>query len=183
MDFRAFLKKYDHNERQLVTKVAIGQPCRPGDACNGIMEYEALWDTGATHSSINPSAARECGLIPCGMGIVARPGKPGGEHTPFSMASLALRLPANDGVVFPNVFLVELECPEHDVLIGMDIISLGDFCLSNVGGEMWFSFRLPSIQRIDLTISPKPIAPCTCSHEETPYGDCCNNLARTTYLT
>ena len=36
-----------------------------------------------------------------------------------------------------------------DVLIGMDIITLGDFSITNVGGKTIFSFRVPSTETID----------------------------------
>ena len=40
-----------------------------------------------------------------------------------------------------------------DVLIGMDIINLGDFAVTNNGGATAFSFRFPSIEKIDFTTS------------------------------
>ncbi|MCK4676717.1 MAG: SEC-C domain-containing protein [Bacteroidales bacterium] len=36
-----------------------------------------------------------------------------------------------------------------DMLIGMDIITLGDFSVTNVGGKTVFSFRTPSVKMID----------------------------------
>lgn len=36
-----------------------------------------------------------------------------------------------------------------DILIGMDIITLGDFAITNVGGKTVFSFRTPSTKMID----------------------------------
>ena len=36
-----------------------------------------------------------------------------------------------------------------DILIGMDIISKGDFAISNYNGKTQFSFRLPSQQDVD----------------------------------
>jgi hypothetical protein len=35
-----------------------------------------------------------------------------------------------------------------EMLIGMDIISMGDFSVTNVGGKSCFSFRIPSIKEI-----------------------------------
>ena len=40
-----------------------------------------------------------------------------------------------------------------DVLIGMDIINLGDFAVTNNGGATAFSFRFPSMEKIDFTTS------------------------------
>lgn len=41
----------------------------------------------------------------------------------------------------------------------MDIISRGDFAVTNFAGKTTFSFRVPSIQRIDFVeeTKPKPI--------------------------
>ena len=36
-----------------------------------------------------------------------------------------------------------------DVLIGMDIITLGDFSITNVNGKTVFSFRIPSTETVD----------------------------------
>ena len=47
-----------------------------------------------------------------------------------------------------------------EVLIGMDIISQGDFAVTNKGGKTVFSFRFPSVECIDFVkepFKPKPI--------------------------
>lgn len=38
---------------------------------------------------------------------------------------------------------------EFDVLIGMDIITRGDFAISNFNGKTLFSFRSPSVASVD----------------------------------
>lgn len=43
-----------------------------------------------------------------------------------------------------------------DLLIGMDIISLGDFAITNVNGKTIFSFRLPSVSIIDFNCTENP---------------------------
>ncbi len=43
-----------------------------------------------------------------------------------------------------------------DLLIGMDIISRGDFAISNFAGKTTFSFRVPSTKRIDFVEESKP---------------------------
>lgn len=39
--------------------------------------------------------------------------------------------------------------PGSDVLIGMDIISQGDFSITNQSGTTVFSFRVPSLHTVD----------------------------------
>jgi uncharacterized protein YchJ len=45
------------------------------------------------------------------------------------------------------------ECEDNQghfgIIIGMDIISHGDFSISNYNGNTTFTFRLPSVQEID----------------------------------
>lgn len=36
-----------------------------------------------------------------------------------------------------------------DVLLGMDIISAGDFAITNYNGQTWWTFRVPSNEPID----------------------------------
>lgn len=39
--------------------------------------------------------------------------------------------------------------PGSDVLVGMDIISMGDFSITNQNGNTVFSFRVPSCHTVD----------------------------------
>ena len=56
----------------------------------------------------------------------------------------------------PNGYLIsnlEVYCSDiddYDVLIGMDIIALTDFCISNQDGNTLFSFNLPAKGNIAL---------------------------------
>ena len=51
------------------------------------------------------------------------------------------------------------------MLVGMDIIGLGDFAVSNFQDRTAFSFRMPSQEEIDLTPPPPKVGrndPCPC---------------------
>jgi hypothetical protein len=56
----------------------------------------------------------------------------------------------------------------------MDIISLGDFAITNVGGESCMSFRTPSLLTIDYVVEANKIAwarvgrndPCPCGKKK-----------------
>jgi len=60
-------------------------------------------------------------------------------------------------VVLPNNIVVsevlvcdsEIGAQKIDVLIGMDVILLGDFAVSNYQGETTFTFRIPSQKKTD----------------------------------
>ena len=54
-----------------------------------------------------------------------------------------------NGVRFPGVRVSEGKIAGADILIGMDIISSGDFALTNRDGKTTFTFRYPSIADID----------------------------------
>jgi hypothetical protein len=58
-----------------------------------------------------------------------------------------------DKTTISNLTVVEIDSTgAYDVIIGMNIIGLGDFALSNDHGKTLFSFRLPAGNRpIDFT--------------------------------
>lgn len=103
----------------------------------------AIWDTGATASVITSKVAKALSLVPVGMTEVHTAG---GVRT-CNVYIVDLRLP-ND-VYIPNVQVTEAEMTTNDVLIGMDIITLGDFALTNFGGKTRFTFSIPSTRVID----------------------------------
>ena len=59
-----------------------------------------------------------------------------------------IRLPNSVGI--PGIPVSRSVLPsEADILVGMDIISLGDFAVTNHNGLTKFSFRVPSVDHID----------------------------------
>lgn len=109
-----------------------------------LKEFTAIWDTGATNTAISKKVAEECGLIPTGQAI---------SNT------------AN-GTCTVNTYLIDLNLPNNitlggvtateftsvggsDLLIGMDIIGIGDFAISNFENKTAFSFRCPSMAKTD----------------------------------
>lgn len=63
---------------------------------------------------------------------------------------IALFLPGEVLVHGIEASNVEIKKELHvDVLIGMDVISLGDFAISNEGDATSFTFRIPPLKRID----------------------------------
>jgi hypothetical protein len=107
------------------------------------VELMAIWDTGATNSVITKSAAKKCGLIPVGVENVS--GVTGTSRVAAYFVTVNL----------PNNITMDLrvtegeDCIGCDVLIGMDVISKGDFCVTNRNGLTVLSFRYPSIETTD----------------------------------
>ena len=54
------------------------------------------------------------------------------------------------GKVQLNLEVYCSDIDDYDVLIGMDIIALTDFCISNQDGNTLFSFNLPAKDNIAL---------------------------------
>lgn len=106
--------------------------------------FKAVWDTGATSTSITPNVVSQCGLKPTGMINMSTAN--GMRRAETFIVNVALQ----NGMVVEqvNVAVSEL-APGIDVLIGMDIITLGDFAITNRNGRTVFSFRVPSQAEYD----------------------------------
>ena len=112
---------------------------------NDMTVGRALWDTGASGSCISKDIVSKLKLIPTGMCTV---------KTPSGIADVYTYLV---NIVLPNSVLIkDVRVMESEIgnqglgaLIGMDIITLGDFALSNKDGKTTFSFQIPSQTEID----------------------------------
>lgn len=115
----------------------------------------ALWDTGATMSGITKELARELGLEPFSMTSISTAG---GLVSDVPVYRINFILSSNTNAEFPagvvfeiendvkffNVHITEL--PDNigfDFLVGMDIITQGDFSITNKDRNSCISFRIP----------------------------------------
>jgi len=160
----------------------LSYPKPPSPEAVGAREYTAIWDTGATSSVITQKIASDCGLKPIG---IAKVQTAKGETTaPVYLASIFLP----NKVVIPQLRMIEgIIAGDAEVLIGMDIISQGDFAVTNKDGKTTFSYRWPSIERIDFVKQKPSVAapqiskpspkvgrndPCPCGSGK-KYKKCC----------
>jgi hypothetical protein len=123
----------------------------PDDA--NCKEYNAIWDTGATNSAITEKLIQECQLSPIGIVEVQY----GGGPQRSNQYLVNIWLP--NKTVISNVKVTKVSITGADVIIGMDIIGGGDFAVTNVNNQTVFSFRFPSVERIDFVkkpFKPKP---------------------------
>ena len=105
---------------------------------------KALWDTGATNTLISSKIVTELELKPCGKsGFSSANGV-----VETNLYEIHLGVPTA-GVVC-NILALEKDDEDYEVVIGMDVISQGDFAFSNHDGRSTFSFRLPSQEEIVL---------------------------------
>ena len=105
----------------------------------------ALWDTGATKTCISQAVVDRLGLKPVSQTMVRTPS--GERLLNVYIADVVLR--NNVKIVDWMVIGSEIGNQEIDLLIGMDIITLGDFAVSNSDGKTQFSFCIPSLGKID----------------------------------
>lgn len=155
MQHLAFTTRYKGRARVLLNKVNVCLPVTPEEAQTQkveFREYIAIWDTGATHSAITKRVADDLGLKSTGI-VEVRYGD-GKASTNTYLVNIAL--PNN--VMVPHVRVTEAQLiPDDNVsddkqpqlLIGMDIIGLGDFAVTNANNKTTFSFRIPSVEEID----------------------------------
>jgi hypothetical protein len=136
-------------------------------------QAKAIWDTGATGSVITQQIAATCGLKPIGM---TKTSTANGERD-SEVFLIDVMLPNN--VVFNQLRVTcgDLGAKGPDMLIGMDIIGHGDFAVTCHGGKTTFSFRLPSMDRIDFLKAEKKHVgrndPCPCGSGK-KLKSCCN---------
>ena len=106
--------------------------------------YTALWDTGSSMTVISDSLATELGLAKAGE---LDADTAGGKYKANKYV-ISISLPNRLNIENVMVSSGKLG-PGIDILIGMDIIGLGDFAISNVNNKTVFSFRFPSTRVID----------------------------------
>jgi hypothetical protein len=114
-------------------------------------KFNAIGDTGATGSVISKKVVEVCGLKPVGMVEVHTAG--GICNSEVYLVSVALPNEVCFSVV--RATKAAFLSPGLDVLIGMDIITQGDFALTHFQGKTCFSFRVPSCEKIVFNNAPE----------------------------
>ena len=103
----------------------------------------AIWDTGAMSTTISPLLAQKLGLVSFGK----------------------VKMQHANGEAIVNTYIINLLLPNKmevstlpvmegamsdvDILIGMDVITLCDFAITNKDGKTIFSFDIPSCHETD----------------------------------
>ena len=180
--FHALTIKYNGLTNRIITDVAICSafdPMQHQTPPFPLHNTTALWDTGATGSVITTSTVQALKLVPTGTTNVNHAG--GSNQTNTYVVNFFL--PNKVGLVGIRVS----ECPniagDFGAIIGMDIITKGDFALTNVSRQTWMTFRIPSISTMDYVEEAKRLkalpdnsigrnAPCPCGSGR-KYKKCC----------
>ena len=140
------IKAFTHDYPGLV--VALETRCsvsvfNPLEHLPKTLKFKALWDTGAMASVISSNVVHSLGLKPVGK---ARVFHANGESMVYTYL-INISLPNN--IDFSSLLVTEGMLSDTDVLIGMDIISKGDFAITAFDGNTKLSFQVPSTHEID----------------------------------
>ena len=156
----AFTIKNQTKVRVLRTSVKISLPYSKEELKekNSLLkDYFAIWDTGATGCVITKKVVDELGLKPVGITEMQHAG--GRSTTNIYLVNIYLP----NGIIIPHVKVSEAiltndGIPENyhsNVLIGMNVINLGSFAVSNVNDKTTLSFQVPSSFEIDFVPDAK----------------------------
>jgi len=100
------------------------------------IKVAAIWDTGATTSLVNDKIVKSLQLKEIGIAQVKHVA--GATAFPIHLAAIeiegGMKITEHRLVSFPSIHA-------FDMIIGMDIIALGKFCIENKNGNTVFSFK------------------------------------------
>ena len=133
----AFKSEYSNLSLRLITDVEIYDVSQFPQKT----KVAALWDTGAMISAITPEIANKLNLVPFNRvkvnGI--------NNSSIANVVKVSITLP--NQVVLNNYNVAVCNLVQNvDFLIGMDIIQLGDFSISNGEGKTLFTFSMPPFE-------------------------------------
>lgn len=141
----AFTQSFDHLAMRLLTNCGVSKPFNPFDGSKPELPIGclALWDTGATVSAITKELANKLGLLPFSRMDVSH----AGGTSIANLYKVNIYLP--NRVAFHSITVMEAVLNKCDALIGMDIISNGDFVITNRNKKTIFSFQIPPTHEYD----------------------------------
>jgi hypothetical protein len=147
-----------------------------------VLPTTGIWDTGATGSVITKSTATALKLLPINITRVR------GVHGVKEVNVYFVKITLNNKNITLRTQVTE--CDELSannsvgMLIGMNIVAMGDFAITNYLCQTTMSFRVPSLQKIDFVAGlkvgtqlvkdklPSRNDPCPCGSGK-KYKHCC----------
>jgi len=139
----AFFIEYPNIALELFTEVILFNPAE----MDTHIKTFALWDTGATISSIAPGVVKKLCLEPIDSVIIE------GVNSLERCDLILVHVGLPNGLIVPSIkpSVCNFGPPELEFIIGMDIIKFGDFMIANSRGKTLFSFAAPPLPiRINL---------------------------------
>ena len=144
----SFTVSFNGKAKALITSINIYNTGDKNHNFKSVKDsYNALWDTGSNMTVISNALAEALNLNPVGEMLVDSVN--GKFRTKKYVISITLPNKLNiENLVVSSGNLG----PGIDLLIGLDLITLGDFSITNVNNRTVFSFRFPSTKVIDYVI-------------------------------
>lgn len=141
----AFTFRHSRLTAELMTPCGVGAAQLSSEPFSvlGFIQYNALWDTGATASVISSEVVSQLGLAPISQ---CKTYHAQGESI-VNVYLVDLILPNKLRV--KDVRVTEGRLNGFGLLIGMDIINLGDFALTHKNQQTVFSFQIPATHEYD----------------------------------
>lgn len=110
---------------------------------HGCEVESTVWDTGATNTIISQEIVDILDLKPISKAKIE------GVGGIVESAVYQINIYFANRMEFKSIEVLSGDIGDYDLIIGMDIITLGDFVLSNKDGKTWFSFRHPAKEHIE----------------------------------
>ena len=133
----AFAVEYPHLASELFTGIDL---FNPADTETYIKTF-ALWDTGATISSIAPGLLKKLCLEPIDSIIIE------GINSLEKCEQVLVHVGLPNRIIVPNIkpSVCNFGPPHLEFIIGMDIIKFCDLMIANDRGKTLFSFAVPPL--------------------------------------
>jgi hypothetical protein len=140
--YYAFEVRYPIRTENLISEVAVYPS--PIKNPSRSVKIRAKWDTGANHTFISIDLKNRLNLVPIDSDVVSGLG---GSQV-IDVVRLAIKLPNDLFISSKHIGVCNMNSASKiDMLIGMDIIQLGDFHISNTDDKSVFSFVMPSLPK------------------------------------
>ncbi|MFW6053021.1 MAG: SEC-C metal-binding domain-containing protein [Desulfosalsimonas sp.] len=151
---KSFTTQYRRIVPVLISEVQVARAYDPTKGQPHVEHklYKGCWDTGATGTVITKRVVDDLRLQP--ISITKAHGVDGEYEANVYAVNLILR----NNVGLPYVQATEGKFEDFDLLIGMNVITMGDFAVTNYEGQTIMSFRIPSMEVIDF-VNQKPNPP------------------------
>jgi len=152
IEYRSFRRDFGEFRKTLLTPMEVFPVASSDEAIRKTpVKLKALWDTGATLTAIKPQLRDKLKLCMVRANSSATIAGLGDSTYKADYTVMTLRIRNNFEINWCPVFVVDYAV-DVDIIIGMDIIGMGDFAVSNTNRKTLLSFIMPSMpERLDLT--------------------------------
>jgi hypothetical protein len=140
MDVNLINLPYVQKPLRIITKVKVRPASRiyADESQKPMIEASALWDTGADCCAISTGMIAEMGIREL---YSEKAGGFGGQKDDVPHYSIDIAI--GDNHIIENVLAIAYESlGSHDIILGMNVITLGDFALMREGEGSRFVFKL-----------------------------------------